>query len=814
MLRLNRILPLRYRNPNGFSLIELMVAVAILALAVFGIFQAYSAGFMGMADARDRTVATNYMREAMENVRNMDFEEIATTTRSVTDGNKKYIIDVNLVESTETFKKIYTVVSWKDRNGETRTVNSSLTVNFIEVYASDAAKIVLFAESYAILNTPTTSPEASTEVIAVIKDINGNTVTDWDEGDITFQNVSSPTAYGEFPGGFSIDVTPIEGRASTTFTSMGIYNAATAPTDDYFVLQEIRASVYLPDEAKTVTDTMTIKISDGPVKIIVDANPKSVLADPTNYSVITASVQNAAGVILNKNQIFNDLEITFNAYDEGRFENNSTTYTASIPYDSSTGTGNEPAIVTVNLYSTGIPAMVNVLVTSPNLESGSTSVTFIGEPVAISISADPNPIYEDDADGSEIKVVLLDSNNYITSPIDSSITVTLVGTDNGTGGSIALSTLTFNISDMEKTTTFVGQNSTGTYSIDASSDGLTGASVTINVISSLVPHHIKLEVVGDDNIPADGISTAIIRTTVCDESGKTVTTYNGTITFETTKGIFTNNGSNLFVASTINGVAMADLTAISGDSGTATVTVSSSDSLTSDPIDGVEVKFYGTADHIQLNANPNMVKADGTDYSTITATVCDINGSTVTNYSGSISFYTTLGTFNSSATKEITDGTAIINLSYDEKGTAIVTVSDTLPNEPDPAEGVTVNFYEETTITLVENTTHYEDIEKKIIYFDIRVLGENILLNTIKTVWTNSHPNQKLTSVMIEDTEVYTGNIVSGVTVDINESTLLPSIDITIKLTFSVSMTDKFPIDVYFNPGPNQYNVTLFTSPS
>jgi prepilin-type N-terminal cleavage/methylation domain-containing protein len=37
---------------KGFSLIELMVAVVILVMAIFGIFHAYSTGFMGMADAR------------------------------------------------------------------------------------------------------------------------------------------------------------------------------------------------------------------------------------------------------------------------------------------------------------------------------------------------------------------------------------------------------------------------------------------------------------------------------------------------------------------------------------------------------------------------------------------------------------------------------------------------------------------------------------------------------------------------------------------------------------------------------------------
>ena len=50
-------------NLSGFSLIELMVAVTILAMAILGIFLAFSTGFQGMADARDRTVATNYIQE-------------------------------------------------------------------------------------------------------------------------------------------------------------------------------------------------------------------------------------------------------------------------------------------------------------------------------------------------------------------------------------------------------------------------------------------------------------------------------------------------------------------------------------------------------------------------------------------------------------------------------------------------------------------------------------------------------------------------------------------------------------------------------
>jgi len=103
-----------------------MVAVAILAMAIFGIFHAYSVGFMGMADARDRTVATNYAREEMENLKNMSFdnldtgEEIPFTIPAPTKFSGTETIEE--WNSNEDLKKVTTVVSWVDRNEQEKTV--------------------------------------------------------------------------------------------------------------------------------------------------------------------------------------------------------------------------------------------------------------------------------------------------------------------------------------------------------------------------------------------------------------------------------------------------------------------------------------------------------------------------------------------------------------------------------------------------------------------------------------------------------------------------------------------------------------------
>ena len=107
----------RRSNLNkGFSLIELMVAVGILVMAIFGIFHAYSVGFMGMVDARNVTVATNYAREEMENVKNNSSLWDSSADYSSDEG--KFHINVNIngpIE--ENLYSITTTVSWDDRNG-------------------------------------------------------------------------------------------------------------------------------------------------------------------------------------------------------------------------------------------------------------------------------------------------------------------------------------------------------------------------------------------------------------------------------------------------------------------------------------------------------------------------------------------------------------------------------------------------------------------------------------------------------------------------------------------------------------------------
>ncbi|GAI20798.1 unnamed protein product, partial [marine sediment metagenome] len=121
----------RRSNLNGFSLIELMVAVVILALAIFGIFLAFTTSFQGMADARDRTVATNYAQEKIEEIKNKPFEEIVDDPTdpdeppvgiSGTKFKREVNVTVDVDGSIDELKKVTTTVSWMNRKEEEKTV--------------------------------------------------------------------------------------------------------------------------------------------------------------------------------------------------------------------------------------------------------------------------------------------------------------------------------------------------------------------------------------------------------------------------------------------------------------------------------------------------------------------------------------------------------------------------------------------------------------------------------------------------------------------------------------------------------------------
>jgi len=166
MLKLNRILfkkikfPLLLRGAkqrsylSGFSLIELMVAVAILALFSFGIFKAFTTSFQVMADAKDRTVAVNYAREILEKIKNEPNQLNSYFGHEETKG--KYNLQVNVTSdpTDPNLNRVNTVVTWKNRDNKDKNVNMDILIYNPAVSSAPIDPVIDHINLYANLEHP------------------------------------------------------------------------------------------------------------------------------------------------------------------------------------------------------------------------------------------------------------------------------------------------------------------------------------------------------------------------------------------------------------------------------------------------------------------------------------------------------------------------------------------------------------------------------------------------------------------------------------------------------------------------------------
>jgi len=636
-------------NRNGFSLIELMVAIAILAMAIFGIFHAYSTGFMGMADARDRTVATNYAREAMEDIKNIDFGQIIPQSRNYID-ETKYEREVIIQESTN-LKKVTTKVYWHDRNGNTKMVETDMVIHFIETTAGTPAKIILYANPYNIVTTTGT-----TTLTAVVKDAKGNTVIAWDES-VTFSLTGSTGGASLFPT--NITITPdnfSEGKAITTFTSGNTAGEVT-----------ITAS-----SGSLTPDSVTIKVTDPkePVKIILTnkniSNELVQFMTPGSQSTIYATVVDAADdVVINATN-----EITFSISGPGTLSNQSALDqgVATIDLNSffeSSGT------ITVAASSTGLePGIINV---------------YTGGWIYLSASSINVPVNEK----SEITVITKDVNGV---PIKYSGTINLT-IDDSSGGSGELSNnlVEFN-NETSKNAIFTAGDQLGNVKITSKDSSIPNIltpenELILTVIPELNPDHIKVDAV-PSSILVGGTegNTSEITAQVEDEYYTPITSYNVSIAFETDKGHFPNNfqvidtedGSVIYE----NGKATVVLSSYPSDStGTANISVTS-DYYGKIISGNTRVGFYLGENRIDLIASPQSILSGG-DTCTIIATIKE--DIIVTGYEGPVTFTIVEGypsgvkftsTNQSSITINASDGVATMVLaSKNWVGTAKIIVS-------------------------------------------------------------------------------------------------------------------------------------------
>lgn len=809
MLKINKIL-----SHEGFSLIELMVAAAILAFVLFGIFQAYSTGFMGMADAKDRTVATNYAQEAMEDIKNMEFELITNENLSTPEIiDEKFNRVVTVSDEHDNLKKITTQVFWTNRKDQIINIDTTMHINKTQFFPEAAAKIILYANPYY-----TVLPSSGVvDLIAIIKDERGNTKIDWDGGDIHFAILGYD--YSDFPksevegelGSYlgylgitqetdEIEITPTNGVAKTTFTASNYTIGGDVQQGDVI----IKAWIVSPDiTSNPITITVTLDV----VRIDLSADPTSIEADGTTTSKIEAALKNSGDTTVG--DATNG--ITFNISGEGTFVNSEGT---SLPNTVTITPPDDPGgIATIYVKSIDdTPGIAIVTASSEGLLSDTVNIITTGQPANIFVLINPDSIYMDET--AEVIVTIKDINGVA---VDFTGTINLnVVIETSTGyGTFDEDSIIFDGTTSTETAIFTPE-STGNATIRASDvlEILNEGTADITISETLVASKITVSAI-PQNIEAGGIETSIITAKVQTEDNIIVSSYVESITFETTLGYFSNNMSTITLtvndpeSDYENGIANVELFP-SDDMGEATITVSSG-ILTSGSVD---VGFYSNAHHISLSAVPQNMLVGG-ETCIITATIFDEFDNIVENYNEEITF-TILEGWPSSAKFTLSNTSILIQTV--NNGLSLIEL--TPQNKAGTVEMRATSFTGLSTIEGYLNIPVGIDLDlelgsvsqgtedgKYFVSFDVNVQGADLILEEMQVSWEDILDT--LNEININGIGVYSNSASSETVVDVTDANLSVGIS-NIKMYFNpeADMSDE-NINVVFNPNSGSYSVVV-----
>jgi len=489
------------RNQKGFSLIELMVAVAILGMAAFGIFQSYQVGFWGMSDARARTIATNIAQEKLEEVKgkSLVIGNYPDPENPISVSGKEFNVFVDVEEAevpATTLKKIITTVRWQKRNGEPTNISiEGLQSKALAPPNTDAPTAILLSVN------PTEIEIGEQSLLKV-------TILDQDNYPISYSGQINLERDPEALGFLDDDFLTFseESFLFTNFTANSEGNAGNVQITARDDLNEL------------IPDSETITITGGePENINLIVDPDSILINET--STLTIRIENENGflaenwtgtieLVITSGQDTGDLgdpisgdtiTIEFNEENEKTTLFTSTTQDGEAVIEASDQAGElNPDSETI-FVSSGPPYQIDIEAKDPDNPDQDKNNLMIGEEAIIVVN-------------------ILNETGVPVFGFEGTISLSIIS--GGASGSLASDSLTFS-GEKSLSTTFTATTTPGVVEIEATDDSfvdpLVPDSETITVATG-PPETIEITAV-PDMILNDGTEYSTLTIELKDSGG-------------------------------------------------------------------------------------------------------------------------------------------------------------------------------------------------------------------------------------------------------------------------------------------------------
>ncbi len=107
----------RKNREDGFTLIEVLVTIMVLAVVLIALFSCFIYGFTVISRVRQASIATQCIQEELERIRNMPFDDILSLDSSFTNESLPLLEDSSGILSLEDsggddIKKLTVSVIW------------------------------------------------------------------------------------------------------------------------------------------------------------------------------------------------------------------------------------------------------------------------------------------------------------------------------------------------------------------------------------------------------------------------------------------------------------------------------------------------------------------------------------------------------------------------------------------------------------------------------------------------------------------------------------------------------------------------------